>query len=616
MFLALILSSMFTNFTRPLLLALLLSVGVSQLATAQFLQEPLSERPKSEFRAVWLTTAFGLDWPKGSSPAEQQNTLSNIIKNSASMDLNAIVFQVSARGDAHYRSERLPWASRLAGTLGQDPGWDPLEFAIEEARKYGMEVHAWYNVFNIGMQALTAQYEAATPQHISITNPEYVRNVGDDQIWLNPGIPAARQWAIDNVLEIVENYDVDAVHFDFIRYPNGGFPDDAIIRGQFNENNINNTADWRRDNVNQFNRDVYAAVKDIKPWVKVGSTPVGHYQTSGGWPALYAYSAVFQDGVAWLREGVNDYIVPQLYWDIGGNAPDFDWLVNDWKNRNEGRHIYVGIAAYRAGGNDSQNSADQMGRQIDTLRVNSISGHVFFRYDNIFRFNVFQGREAPRLNYNGPALIPTMDWLQQDIPASPLDLVADRSGASHTISWTAPAFEAENGDTKLTYAIYRVQAESTPNPSEVIENANNLVGLTGNTSFTEDLPEDQGRFYYVVTSLTRNNIESEIGAEIEALTSSSIDEGSQFVASYRLEQNYPNPFNPTTTIRYEIAETGHVTLSVYDLTGRVVATIENGVRPAGQHVVRFDGASLASGMYIYKLNANDVQLSGKMMLVK
>jgi uncharacterized lipoprotein YddW (UPF0748 family) len=599
--------------TASFLIAILL---VPALTNAQFVQEPQSERPKHELRAVWLTTAFGLDWPKGSTPQEQQNSLRNIIANSAAMDLNAIVFQVTARGDAHYKSERLPWASRLTGTLGEDPGWDPLEFLIDEARKYGMEVHAWYNVFNIGLQNDTISYKAAAIPHVFATNREYVRLVGENEMWLNPGIPAARQWAIDNVLEIVQNYDVDAVHFDFIRYPQGGFPDDSQIRSQHNANNIFLLSDWRRDNVTQFNRDVYAAVKEIKPWVKVGSTPVGHYQQSGGWPALFAYSAVFQDGPAWLREGVNDYIAPQLYWAIGSPFPDFNWLVKDWKNRDSGRHIYVGIGAYRAGGSDSQNIASEMGRQIDTLRVDGIPGHIFFRYDNIYRFNVLLSRDAARLKYNGPALVPTMDWFQQDVPNSPTGLTAIRSGGNVAVSWNPVDFVAANGDNKIIYALYRAESASVPDPDDFIGDAANLIAITGETSFTDPLPFASPRYHYFVTAVSRNWVESMPSDVAEAPTASSVDGTDAIASSYRLEQNFPNPFNPVTTIRYEIPESEFVTLAVFDITGRQVAVLENSVRPAGVHSVRFNGASLSSGVYIYRLQTNSVQLTGKMMLVK
>jgi uncharacterized lipoprotein YddW (UPF0748 family) len=531
------------------------------------------------------------------------------------MGLNSVVFQVTARGDAHHRSERLPWAQRLTGTFGDDPGWDPLQFVIDESRKYGLEVHAWYNVFNVGLQVDTNAYKASTPQHVFASNRDWVKLVGNDQIWLNPGIPAARQWAVDNVMEIVKSYDIDAIHFDFIRYPSGGFADDVQTRSQFNQNNIPLTVDWRRDNVTQFNRDVHAAIEDVKPWVKVGSTPVGHYQSSGGWGALYAYSAVFQDAPRWLQEGINDYIVPQIYWAFGTPNPDFDWVNKDYIGRDFGRHIYVGIGAYRQGGSDSQNIAAEMGRQIDSIRVAGHKGHVFFRYDNLYAFNPAVGRLAPKVNYNGPALVPSMDWRMTDVPDSPVAVSPSRNADLHTISWSAPSFVAQNGDNKLYYAIYRVQSGTEPNPDDVIETAEHLVAITGETTFTETLSTENS-YYYVVTALSRNWIESMPSAPTAALTTTSIEDASDRALAYRLEQNFPNPFNPTTSIRYELPESGHITLTVYDMTGRTISVLDDGIRASGVHTVQFDAGNLASGMYLYRLQTSSIQLTGKMMLIK
>lgn len=603
------------SFLKYISNALLVSLCLTSVAFSQFVQTPQTDREKEELRAVWIATAFGLDWPKGSGVEEHQNSLRQIIQRSAEMGLNTVVFQVTARGDAHHRSERLPWAQRLTGTFGDDPGWDPLQFVIDESRKYGLEVHAWYNVFNIGLQVDTVSYRNSVPQHVFASNRDWVRLVGTDQIWLNPGIPEARQWAVDNVMEIVENYDIDAIHFDFIRYPQGGFPDDVQIRAQFNENNIPLTVDWRRDNVTQFNRDAYAAVQAVKPWVKVGSTPVGHYQTSGGWGALFAYSAVFQDGPRWLQEGVNDYIVPQIYWAFGQPFPDFDWVNKDYIGRDFGRHIYVGIGAYRQGGSDSQNIAAEMGRQIDSIRVAGHKGHMFFRYDNLYAFNPALGRVAPRVNYNGPALVPAMDWRMPDVPDSPTAVSPSRSGNVHTIQWTAPAFLAENGDDKLYFAVYRVQSGVEPDPDDVIASADNLIAITGEPTFSENLSVDN-TYYYVVTALSRNWVESLPSAPIAAVTTTSVEEPANQVLAYRLDQNFPNPFNPSTNIRFELPENGHVTLTVYDMTGRTVAVLEDGFRASGVHTVQFNASNLASGMYVYRLTANSVQLTRKMMLIK
>jgi uncharacterized lipoprotein YddW (UPF0748 family) len=611
-------------------LLLLIFLSVSQSSSAQFTQTPSTAPDKYEFRSVWLTTAFGLDWPKTTNLQDQQASLRLIIERMAGMRMNAVVFQVVSRGDAQYNSSRLPWASRLTGTLGGDPGWDPLQFVIDEAAKHGMEVHAWVNIFNIGVEGDIPSYQAVEPRHIYATNPEWVGNFSG-ALFLNPGIPEARQWAIDNVMEVVNNYDVDAVHFDFARYGSTSFPNDFDNRALYTPGYTGNISDWRRDNINAFQRDVYEAIQTVKPWVKVGTTPFGHYQSSswpqphdvncpyfstGGpcsWPAALSYSQTYQDSPRWLNEGINDYLAPQLYWSIGPPGPHFEFLVQDWKRlgATSNRHIYPGIGAY------VEAVIPQISAQVDTIRNSRLAGHVFFRYDNVYGMSgppTFA--LAPRINYGTRAMVPTMTWKDNEVPAAPIAVQATRNNAQVTLSWEAPEFLAASGDTKLSYVIYRVQGETAPDASVVVSNPAHILAMTANTSYT-DLPANiTEKYFYFVAAYSRNWVEGLTAAPVEVSTPTSVDNGDFMVRNYALEQNYPNPFNPSTTIRYEIAQAGNVRLEVFDLTGRRVSTLQNSMQAAGIHTATFQADNLASGIYIYQLEVNGIRLTGRMTLVK
>jgi uncharacterized lipoprotein YddW (UPF0748 family) len=607
---------------------------LSATVFAQALQQPSSEPPKEEFRSIWVATALGLDWPKTTDVEEQKATLRAIVQRHAEMRMNAIVFQVTARGDAHYISERLPWAIRLTGTMGQDPGWDPLQFVIDESKRYGLEVHAWYNVFNVGNASeLNAYAVANEPEHITKAHPEWLNDFNGG-IWMNPGIPEARSWAVENVKEIVENYDIDAIHFDFARYPEA-FPGDTQ-RFQENSNGMASIGDWRRNNVNQFQRDAYAAVQDIKPWVKVGTSPIGHYQTSAwptgqcpygpllpcAWNANLAYFQVFQDAIAWINEGVNDYIAPQLYWAIGPPGPHFEYLAQNWRDLSEesGKHVYIGIGAYQAG---ADNVAAELGIQVDTIRANNHAGHMFFRYDNVYGpggpANNF--RDVAKIDYTQRSFVPVMDWKDLDVPPAveitremPVTSVMDNSV---TLSWDAPAFETASGDTKISYAIYRVAAFETPDPMTAVQDPANLLALTGETSYTDTPPNTEGEnYYYFVTPYSRNWVEGMPSNIEEFFTPTSIEDGDQIASQFKLDQNYPNPFNPSTQIRFTLGEATHATLTVYDMMGRVVATLVNQSMTAGSHSVQFNASELSSGMYVYTLQAGSFTQTNKMMLVK
>jgi hypothetical protein len=102
---------------------------------------------------------------------------------------------------------------------------------------------------------------------------------------------------------------------------------------------------------------------------------------------------------------------------------------------------------------------------------------------------------------------------------------------------------------------------------------------------------------------------SEVIAAVELLTD-------ELPHDFSLFQNYPNPFNPGTTITYELPRTSHVTLSVYDVLGREVATLLNEEKSAGAYTVQWDASGVSSGVYFYRLKAGDFNQTKRMMIVR
>lgn len=581
---------------RFLFFALLVPVLLSAQSTPD---------PKHEFRSFWLTTAASLDWPRGTTPAEQQQSLRNIILRAKAMGMNAVIFQIASRGDAYYRSVRLPWAATLTGTIGRDPGWDPLQFAIDLCQANGMELHAWFNVFNIGTATVT---EPGAPKHITETNPEWTVSM-DGSRWLDPAYPGARDWVMANLIELISKYDIDAIHFDFLRY-GGSYPNDfanwLTYGGSFNSVN-----EWRVNNVNDIPRRTMAYVLANKPWVKVGSAPIGHYKTSGGWPALFGYSNVAQDARGWMREGVNDYVVPQNYWKIYPSppyttSPEHSWITRDWAKETYGRHLYIGIGAYISG------TVQQIPQMIDTSRVNNVRGQVYFRWENIWGYNVQTDQTGPFYQYRRPALVPSMSWRSQVAPGAPTIVDYNRVGTTHVISWTRGAHN-DNGDTLQRFAVYRSTTET--DPAAIVANGANLIGLSGGSSYTATGVNQNTAYTYVVTALSRNNVESAPSNVFSVPSATSID-SSEIAEGFSLSQNFPNPFNPTTVISYQLPVDGDVNLAVYDALGRRVAVLVDERMSAGSHSVTFDASQLASGVYIYVLTSGEVRLTHAMTLVK
>jgi uncharacterized lipoprotein YddW (UPF0748 family) len=562
--------------------------------------------PKREVRAVWLTTVGGADWPKTYDTDEQKRSLQQIFNKLQEEHFNTVFFQVRSRGNAFYRSSYEPWAAELTGTLGKDPGWDPLAFAIEEAHRRGMELHAWFNVakvYNEGMPPISF------PRHVVRAHPEWVQQYNGEW-WVDMGIPNVRAYTENIVMELVRKYDLDGIHFDYIRYPGESFNDwssfHAFSGGMSRD-------DWRRNNITTFVRDMYKKITAAKPMMKVGSAPLGVYtQIPGASTGFAGYSALYQDSRRWLREGIHDYLVPQIYWDFGEqtspNDPDFRALCLDWARNNFGRDIYIGIGAYR------DNVQREITEQIFMVRSTEAKGESFFRYENIVDLPPLR---AP---YKYPALIPPMPWKDSIPPLPPQNIhVNEPQPDFYVIQWSAPPAAAD-GDMPRQYVIYRSSSEhiDTDDPRNIAA----VIPATetkyvDRTSNTFGIP-----MYYTVTALDRGNNESVSASS--ALTVLSADDsspgriggdentGAQSVPLW-LAQNYPNPFFRRTYISYTLNRRLPVELTVSDTVGSKTLTLVNETQNPGTYVVSVNAEDLSEGKYLYRLKAGTFVVTKSMV---
>ena len=300
------------------------------LAAAQYVPTDAVRPPPvaREFRGAWIATVNNIDWPSkpGLSTAAAQKELRAIIERAAQLKLNALIFQVRPACDALYVSKLEPWSEFLTGEMGKapSPAWDPLAFAITEAHKRGLELHAWFNPYRA---RYSRTHGTVASTHISKTQPAVVKSYAGYQ-WMDPAEPKATAHSLAVILDVVRRYAVDGVHIDdyFYPYPVKGdkgkwkdFPDGASwkkYKGKLTR------GDWRRDHINRFVQRMYAEVKKIRPTVKVGISPFGiwrpgHPQQIKG---LDAYEALYADARKWLNEGWLDYCAPQLYWRIAPKA--------------------------------------------------------------------------------------------------------------------------------------------------------------------------------------------------------------------------------------------------------------------------------------------------------
>ncbi|MBU2505919.1 MAG: family 10 glycosylhydrolase [Bacteroidetes bacterium] len=465
--------------------------------------------PKREFRAAWISTVANIDWPSSSSNSTETKKadLIKILDYLKAANLNAVVFQIRPACDAMYASEIEPWSYWLTGTQGKAPSpfFDPLEFAIEEAHKRGMELHAWFNPYRVKRASWGFQLAES---NIAKKNPHWVLTVNGDQI-LDPGLPEVREHVLSVIKDVVRRYDIDAVHFDDYFYLSGiSNQDDATFAAH--TRGFTNRGDWRRDNVNELLRMIYAGIQAEKPHVKFGQSPAGIWKKDVP-PGIFGndnYSVIYSDAVAWLSEQIIDYLTPQLYWQIGGNQ-DYSKLMPWWANVRNGRHIYPGLAFYRVG--ESTFDKTQLGRMIAMNRtVEGVYGEVFFTANNFAENR--QGNTDTLKNhyYKYKSLVPSLEWKDQTPPAAVNNLRYDRVDGIGTtaLTWNIPA-----SNNAAFYAIYSYDTNPGENPD--LTNPVNIFDVTSRNFYIVDSKFPTTKKYYVVTALSENHVEGERSSVFE-----------------------------------------------------------------------------------------------------
>ena len=468
--------------------------------------------PKNEFRGVWLTTVGATDWPPalGGPVQRQKDSLVSILDRLRGAGFNAVIFQVRPECDALYQSAIEPWSYWLTGSQGTPPQspFDPLQFAIDEAHKRGMELHAWFNPYravnSIGQFPIS-------PMHVSVTHPGWILTIGSLKM-LDPGLPDVRAYVTSVILDVTRRYDVDGIHMDDYFYASGitAHQDDSSYGLDWR--GISNRGDWRRDNVNILLRGIYDSIKAIKPWVKFGMSPAGIWKDGipPGTSGQDNYSVIYGDPMAWLDGQYVDYLAPQLYWRFGG-PQDYAILEPWWSDSTaaHGRHSYPGLATYRIGAS-SFGDASQIANQIRFSRNDrNTQGNIQFTANYITTGNTGGITDTLKKNvYQYPALIAPMPWKDMTPPYMPRGIrYASLPGvAPAAIQWDLPIV-SPNGDTAFRYVVYRF--DHRPASSE-LSNTQNILSVEGRRYFVPPAPPaSAGPWYYVVTALSRNYAESD-----------------------------------------------------------------------------------------------------------
>ncbi len=384
-----------------------------------------------EFRGVWVATVANMDWPSrpGLPVAQQKDELLALLDRAAAVHLNAVIFQVRPAADALYASRYEPWSAVLTGTQGKAPSpfYDPLAFAVAEAHKRGLELHAWFNPYRARYRD---DHRPAARSHVSRAMPRVVKRYGP-YLWMDPGEPAVRDETIKVILDVVHRYDIDAVHLDdyFYPYPERDrrgrvidFPDGPSWTRYVRGGGKLDRDDWRRQNVDLLVESLYREIKKAKPWVRFGISPFGIWRP-GSPPAVTgfdSYGSLYADSRKWLAEGWLDYLTPQLYWRTAAPAQSYPQLLAWWAGQNaHGRHLWPGNADYKVTNSGERWRSSEIVGQIDLTRDQPGSdGNVHFNASALAAsWDGLSGHlsDGP---YAAPALPPASPWLSSGGPGT------------------------------------------------------------------------------------------------------------------------------------------------------------------------------------------------------
>ncbi|PSR13896.1 MAG: hypothetical protein DA408_14990 [Bacteroidetes bacterium] len=481
------------------------------------------QAPKRELRAAWVATVLNIDYPQkpSANPIALKEQYRNLLDQLEAMGLNAVIVQVRPAADAFYPSAYAPWSTYLTGRQGAAPqdDFDPLAFMIEETHRRSMEFHAWINPYRASMNMDTASLFLTHPvfQH-----PDWLVAYGG-KMYFNPGIPAVRQHLVDVVGELVDNYPIDGIHIDDYFYPypikDIPFPDEGTFKfyGQpFKDINA-----WRRNNTDQLVGDLHERIKTTNPAIQFGVSPFGVWRNKSLDPVrgsdtqagATSYDDLHADVLNWIAKGWIDYVMPQLYWNIGFAPADYQTLVQWWSQNARSIPVYTGHAAYKVGNNKelAWNDPGEIPRQIQLNRRNfQTQGSAYFSAKSL-QSNPLRLRDSLQAYYQTKALWPERPELE--LPKLPLaDLRRPKlQEAGVRLRWKPGTTAAGLRTATHYFVVYRFAGNEVGD----LENPANILQLTPlqaeNSRWVTcyDNTTQVGQTYtYVVTAANRANVEN------------------------------------------------------------------------------------------------------------
>lgn len=444
-----------------------------------------------EFRGVWVSTIYNLDFPskKELNKEDYKKEYIKLLNEVEELNLNAIIFQVRPKGDAFYKSDINPWSENLTGKEGKSPGWDPLDWMIEETHNRGIEFHAWFNPYRV-----TASYDEKTSKIDQLKklsdknwakkNPKNVFKY-NGRLYLNPGSPEVIKHVNESIMEVVYKYDVDGVHLDDYFYPSKSIDKSETFYSEEEKSsyvkygsNFSKIGDWRRSNVDNLVENINLSINGYnisnQDSVQFGISPFGiwRHKDDKQIPGLdrigsntpkssqASYDNQFADTKKWVKEGWIDYIVPQIYWTFDEVAAPYAELVNWWANvvKDTKVDLYIGHAVYKKAGNDKVNSWSNPREISNQLKFNSlydeIKGSVHFRYKNLLKSDHKVNNESLEIlrkeHYNKKVKLPKKEGISGGELKKPYELRVESTILGNNLTW-----KDYKDNNSIYYLVYR-----------------------------------------------------------------------------------------------------------------------------------------------------------------
>lgn len=465
------------------------------------------QNPKREFRGAWLHVIGQSQW-QNKTTEQAKAYIRDQFDKLVDAGCNAVIFQVRPTADAVYKSDLEPWSQWLTGKRGKAPSpmWDPMEYAIEEAHKRGLEFHAWLNPYRVTLSAK----DVLPADHMSKKYPErFFRYNG--QVLFDPAYQENRDFICEVVTDILDRYDVDAIHIDdyFYPYPAPGkeIPDNASY-SKFG--NGMNRGDWRRQNVDKLIEQMHRTIKEKKPWVRFGVSPFGIWRNKKNDPrgsnssGLQNYDALYADVLLWAKNGWIDYLAPQLYWNLDTKAAPSRHLAQWWNDNANGVDIYIGQDVKRTmdvadPGNHDKNELDTKVKL--SRRLPNVGGNIWW-HGYWVTGNYKGAADSLAMKYQSTIALPPAYGDLKVQPKAVEDLKIERDGKDTYLTWKAPASGRKESATDVVrYVVY----EFFPGEDQNIEDSQTIVALT---PFTRVKVDSEKGITFAVTTLDRQNRES------------------------------------------------------------------------------------------------------------